>query len=166
MDTICTIHYAVFSGGGYYLYYALRGIFRGWIQFVQCTLQCFQGVDTICTMHYAVFSGGGYYLYYALRSIFRRWIRYHGQIITRILGLQVKFGDTETGFALEYGLQECDPAGLSRSGQWCWGGAGAPGVGECGERNSGSLSGDDMGVGGCIGSRRGRLWSRCRRDGG
>ena len=68
------MHYAGFSGGGYYLYYALRILFRGWILFVLCTTQYFQGVDTICTMHYAVFSVGGYNLYYALCSIFRRWI--------------------------------------------------------------------------------------------
>ena len=71
MDTICTMHYAVFSGGGYYMSYALRSIFRGWILFVQCTKQYFRGKDTVNTMHYAVFSGGGYYSYYALRSIFR-----------------------------------------------------------------------------------------------
>ena len=88
VDTICTMHYAVFLEGGYYLHYALRRIFRGWILSVLRTTHYFQGVDTIgtvnfavfskvdtiCTMHYAVFSGGGYYLYYALRSIFGGWI--------------------------------------------------------------------------------------------
>ena len=82
------MHYAVFSGGRYYLYFALRSIFggwilfvlcttknfRGWILFVKCTTQYFRGVDTICNMHYAVFSGGRYYLYHDLRSIFGGWI--------------------------------------------------------------------------------------------
>ena len=69
VDTICTIHYAVFSGGGYYLYYALRSIFKGRIQFLLSITQYFQGVDTTITMHYAVFSGDRYCEYYALRSI-------------------------------------------------------------------------------------------------
>ena len=70
IDTIDTMQYAVFSGGGYYLYYTLRIIFWGWILFILCNTQylrgvnniytinyvVFWGVDTILTMHYAVFS--------------------------------------------------------------------------------------------------------------
>ena len=60
VDTNCTMHYAVFPGAGYYLFYALRSsIFRGWIVFVLCITQYFQGVDTICTVNFAVFLGGG-----------------------------------------------------------------------------------------------------------
>ena len=68
-----TMHYAVFSGdgyylynsprnifgGGYYLYFALRSIFGGWILSILCATQCFRGVDTIYTIHYVVFSGDG-----------------------------------------------------------------------------------------------------------
>ena len=74
------MYYAVFSEGGYYLYYALRSIL--------CTTQYFRKVytdynkeyavftlvDTIYIKHYAEFSEGRYYLYYALRSIFVGWI--------------------------------------------------------------------------------------------
>ena len=79
------MNYAVFSEGGYYLYYALCSIFRCRIIFIVCTAEyfwgvytiytmhykVFLGVDTNYTMHYTVFSEGGYYLYYALCSIFR-----------------------------------------------------------------------------------------------
>ena len=65
------MHYGVFLGGGYSLYYALRSIFGGRILFILCITQYFREVDTIFTMQYAVFSGDEYYLYYALRSIFR-----------------------------------------------------------------------------------------------
>ena len=34
VDTIYTMHYAVYSGGEYNIYYALRSIFRGWILFI------------------------------------------------------------------------------------------------------------------------------------
>ena len=65
-----SIHFAVCSRGGYYLYYALRTDFGEWMLFILCITQYVRGVDTIYTMHYAVFSGGGYYLFYTLRSIF------------------------------------------------------------------------------------------------
>ena len=82
-DTVCTIHYAVFSGDGYYLYYSLRSIFWCWIQFVLLTTQYFRGgilfvlfttqnfrgVDTIYTVHYDIFSWDENYFYYLLRSI-------------------------------------------------------------------------------------------------
>ena len=42
IDTAYTRHYVVFSGGGYYLYYALRSTFGGWIQFISCTTQYFR----------------------------------------------------------------------------------------------------------------------------
>ena len=60
VDTFYTMHYAVFSRGGCYLYHTLRSIF--------------QGPDAIYTMSIALLSGGGYYLYYALRSILGWWI--------------------------------------------------------------------------------------------
>ena len=71
-----TMNYAVFSEGGYYLYYVLRIIFGGWILFILCTTQYFRGEDTIYTMYYAVFSGGGYCLYYEIRSIFGGWVQF------------------------------------------------------------------------------------------
>ena len=59
VDTIYTMHYAVFSGGGYYSYYALRSIFGGgyYLYYTLCSIL-----------------GDEYYLYYALRSIFWGWI--------------------------------------------------------------------------------------------
>ena len=44
MGTAYSMYYVVFSGGDYYLYYALRGIFGGWILFILCTTQYFRGV--------------------------------------------------------------------------------------------------------------------------
>ena len=70
VDIIYTMHYTVFSEGGYYLYYALQSIFGGWILFILCTKQYSREVDTIYTMHYGVFSEGVHNLYYVLRSIF------------------------------------------------------------------------------------------------
>ena len=89
-DTIYTKHYAVFSGGGYYLYFELRSIVWGWILFFyhalrsifgagyqlyltlrnilrggyysSYALRVFSGMDTLYTKPYAVFSGGGHYL--------------------------------------------------------------------------------------------------------
>ena len=37
VDTILTMHYVIFSGGGYYSYYALSSIFREWVIFIVCT---------------------------------------------------------------------------------------------------------------------------------
>ena len=99
MDIIYTKHFAVFSGdgcyvyyalrsifgGGYYFYYAIHSIFGGWILFILCTsqyfrgcilfklcnTQYFRGMDTIYTMHYAVFSGDGYYLFERSELIIR-----------------------------------------------------------------------------------------------
>ena len=71
MDSAYIMHYVVFSGGGYYLYYALPSIFGGWILYILCITQYIREADTIYTMYYVEFSGGGNYLYYALRSIFR-----------------------------------------------------------------------------------------------
>ena len=71
VDTINTIHYAVFSVGQEYLFHALSSIFGGSILFLRCTTQYFRRIDTICMMHRYVFSGCGYYLYYVPRSIVR-----------------------------------------------------------------------------------------------
>ena len=63
------MHYAAFSVGGYYLYFALRSIFGGvGIPFILRTTQYSREVDTIYTMHYAVFSGVDtiYTMYYAV----------------------------------------------------------------------------------------------------
>ena len=67
VDTIYTVQYAVFSGSGYYLYYAIRSIFEGGyylyhaIRSILYITQCFRGVDTIYTVKYAEFSDAGYY---------------------------------------------------------------------------------------------------------
>ena len=72
-DTISTMHYAVFSGDGYYLYYALAvfsgdgyyfyyalcSIFGGWILFLLCTMQYIRREDNFYAMHYEVVSGIG-----------------------------------------------------------------------------------------------------------
>ena len=92
------MHYAVFSGRGYYSYYALRCINGEWRLFIPRTTQYFRGVhriytiptqyfrgvDTIYTINCVVFSGvkyelhdileSAFYIYYVLRSIFREWI--------------------------------------------------------------------------------------------
>ena len=67
VDNIYAMHYAIYLGGGYYLHYALRSIFEGWILFILWTTQYFRGVDTIHSMDYAFFSEDGYYINYALR---------------------------------------------------------------------------------------------------
>ena len=55
LDTLYTLHYEVFTGGGYYLNYALRSIFGSWILFILHTTQYFREVDTIYSMYYAFF---------------------------------------------------------------------------------------------------------------
>ena len=90
VDFIFTMHYAVFSGGGCdlyyalrsfsgsrcYIYYALRSNFGGRMLFILCTTQYSRLVVTIYTMHYVVFLGGGFYIYYALRSIYGGRMRF------------------------------------------------------------------------------------------
>ena len=71
VDTIYTMHYVVFLGGGFYIYYALRSIFGGRMLYILCTTHHFRVVDTRYTIQYAVFLDGGFYINYALRSIFQ-----------------------------------------------------------------------------------------------
>ena len=57
-DAIYTMNIALLSGGGCYLYYALRSIFGWWILFILCTTQYFRGADAIYIIHYVVFFRG------------------------------------------------------------------------------------------------------------
>ena len=50
-----TMHYIVFWGGKYCLYYTLSSIFGEWILFVLYTRQNLREVDIIYNMNYAVF---------------------------------------------------------------------------------------------------------------
>ena len=117
-----TKHYAVFSGGRYCLYWAIRSILRGSILLILGNTNYFEGVDNPDTKKYAIFSGvdtayikrytvflvDRYCIYWAIRSIFC-------ESILHILSNTQFVEGVDTSYTKQYAIF----SGVDTKRYWC-----------------------------------------------